>query len=394
MNEFVVEHPGEDNAYVRQAGTTDVGSSIETPAVKMLRLNAEQSLYFFCRTILGFDRLTDHLHLEVCNFVQKCPPNRKLILLPRDCFKTTIVSKGLPIHIFIQSEEANIYIPGRLGSHLKILLACETEANGQKHVQWMERQLEGNALLRALWPHMVWEKAKAQARAWNSTEFFLPRTLAADQSDPTMKTIGVGGAITGAHVDVIINDDLATRNAMNSPAIMADAIECQQLSRSLLEDQTNSLEFTVGTHWAVSDIYASMRKIDPTIQVYKRSLVEKGKIIFPEEFTWDDIADLKAVQGEPMFALLYQNDPTDVALCDFDVNMIRWFTFEGERLVFVEDKRDREYEEMMLQPRPRAEEPPRDEIMPAGSFPGEVAGRDSWIEERYGDQSMPRRDGF
>ncbi len=315
--EFVVDEKVGSPGQVRQAGTTDTaGTSMEGRFVRMARVSSERSLFAFNKIVLGFDLLTTHLHLEVCNFVQKCPPYRKLVLLPRDCYKTTIVSKGLPLHIFIQPQDGNVYRPGKLGSNTKILLACETESRGKKHVLWAEQHLMRNKLLRAFWPHMIWENPKSEARAWNSTEMFLPQDLYAEQSDPNLMTVGVGGAITGAHVDVIIDDDLVTMEAMNSPTVMASAIEWHTLSRSLFDDLDKGLEFMVGTHWAVHDLYSHIRKNDPTVTIYKRSLVEDGKIIVPEIFSPEGVQQLRD-SYKHMFAFLYQNDQRDAYICDF-----------------------------------------------------------------------------
>jgi len=371
--ELVVE-----NSSVRQAGTTDTsGSSIQGPFVSTMKLLAERKLYVFSKTILGMDRFTDHLHKEVCEHIQSCPPFRKLILLPRDCFKTTMVSKCLPLHMFIQQSDTNMYFPGKLGAETKILLACETIDRGKKHITWIEAHLEKNELLKAFWPNICWEAPRRDARAWNATEFFLPRKLEAEQSDPSMQTVGVGGAITGAHVDAIIDDDLITFEAMNSPAAMLEAIQWQTLSRSLLEDLDIGLEFIVGTHWAVNDLYSSIKKNDPTVDIYKRSLVEDGTIIFPEEFSETAVQGLRA-SYKHMFALLYQNDPRDAALCDFSEDQLRYYTIIDGAFVFQEEPEDAMIEERLSQPRPEPHAPPPVESDRYGQDPWDRRQASRW----------------
>ena len=379
-DEFVVEPSGNS---VRQAGTTDTaGSSIQGEFIGTMKLLAERKLFVFAKTILGMDRLTDHLHKEVCNNVQKCPPYRKLFLLPRDCFKTTIISKALPLHMFIQQPDTNPYMPGFLGRNVKILLACETVDRGKKHITWIEAHLEKNELLRAFWPDVMWDAPRRDARAWNATEFFLPRDLSKEQSDPTMHTVGVGGAITGGHFDVIIDDDLVTFEAMNSQTVMQEAIQWHTLSRALLEDLDTSLEFIVGTHWAVHDLYTHIRKNDPTVEIYKRSLVEDGKIIFPEEFSEAAVAGLRASFG-PMFPLLYQNDPRDSELCDFSEGQLRYYELIDGCFVFSEEPVDRQVEERLLLPRPDNDDAPP--TIPTAPFaePWDVitSGRHQYLDQ-------------
>lgn len=334
------------NGKVRQAGS----DSIDGQFIRTYRKLAESSLYFFCKAILGFNRLTNHLHLDTCKFVQRVPPYRKLILLPRDCFKSTIVAKGLPLHIFIQPQDGNCYFPSRLGSDLKGLLICEIEPRASKHLQFIQAHLVKNQQLRALWPHAVWKNPQREARVWNAREFVLPRQIYAEQSDASLQGIGVGTAITGAHIDFMIKDDLISIDAMNSPTTMEKAREYHYLTRPLLEDIDTSLEWTIGTRWHNADIYQDMLDNDPTIEKYQRSLIEDGKIIFPEEFSWQSVEHLKKTLG-PMFALLYQNDPRDSELTDFREEMIRWYDEEKSVIVFPEDPRDGEMLELMNQPR-------------------------------------------
>jgi len=246
QREVVIQRNGE----ARQAGTTDPNGRL----LKLVKKRSEVDLHFFCKAVLGLTRLTNHLHKDVCEFIQRIPPYRKLIMLPRDCFKSTIVAKALPLHKFIQPKESNLYWPGHDGLECKILLSCETEHHASKHIQWIQQHYERNALLRALWPDKCWEAPRRQARKWNSSMFFLPRELSFEQSDPTMQGIGVGGAITGGHFTDLINDDLISLEARGSESVMETAKEWQRVSRPLMEDLDTSQEYTIGCLPADSEI--------------------------------------------------------------------------------------------------------------------------------------------
>lgn len=64
---------------VRQAGADRSGQFIVE-----FREACEKSLFVFARAVLGLTRLNDTLHKTTCTWLQQCPPNRKLLLLPRD----------------------------------------------------------------------------------------------------------------------------------------------------------------------------------------------------------------------------------------------------------------------------------------------------------------------
>jgi len=189
--------------------------------------------------------------------------------------------------------------------------------------------------------------------------FFLPRELAYEQSDPTMQGIGVGGAITGGHFTDLFNDDLISLEARGSESVMESAKEWQKVSRPLMEDQDTSQEYTTGTHWATNDLYVDMIEHDPTVSVYKRSLVEDGVCIFPEEFSKQAIHNLQTSLG-PLFALLYLNNPRDAELTDFRESQLRIYEEVGSDLIFEDDVRDLDMVELMLgESKDQKEEVPR-----------------------------------
>jgi len=353
---------------VRQAGSLDVNGRF----FQIIRKRAERDLFFTAKSILGFNKLTRTLHKEVCTQIQRTPPYRKMILIPRDCFKTTIASKALPIHKFIQPKEHNIYWPGHDGLETKILLTCETINRASKHLQIVEAHFEKNPILRALWPHKCWDNPKREARAWNSEEFYLPRDIMQEQSDPSMQAMGVDGTVTGAHPTDLIHDDLVTFKAAQSETIMQSAIDWHTVSRALMEEQEYSMEYIVGTRWAVNDLYGHLIDNDPTVHQYVRSLLENGQSIFPELFPTEYVKNHMRKAYGHMFPLLYMNDPRDASLIDFPEAKLRFYTWNKDYLEYEEDERDNQILELMTTPED-AEEAPR---VPRGTE------MDSW-EDAY-----------
>ena len=234
------------NGLPRQAGA----DMPEGEYLKRFKKRAEQSLFIFLKGVLGRFFLTPHFHKEVCGFIQKCPPFRKLVLMPREHAKTTIVAGGLPPHILIQPAETNIYFPGIEGSECRILLSGETEGMAKKNLRVIQSVFDENKIFRAFWPHRVWEgRAKSQSKMWSDSGVIIPRKN--EWPDPTIRAVGVGGAITGARPNVLIKDDLVSFKAANSEVVMDEAIDWHRASRALLdkyeiESGLSSLEFLIG----------------------------------------------------------------------------------------------------------------------------------------------------
>ena len=336
----------------RQAGA----DQSDGPWILQFRQRAEQSLYVFAKGVLGLTRLTPALHRPICQGLQRIPPYRKLRLLPRDHLKTSIVSRALPMHILIQPEASNCYLPGFEGASTRLLLAGETATNAEHQLRWIETQFESNARLRALWPHRCWDNPRKDSRKWNESEMLLPRTMQFPES--SIETIGVGGAVTGRHYNVLIKDDLISLDAANSAIVMAGAIEWHKASRALLDDPDRGLEFIIGTRWAVYDLYHEIMEHDPSVDVEVRSAIEEGAPIFPELFTLDGLDRLRRELG-PLFPLLYLNSPVDAAISDFTMEDVREFTIVGNAIRFEEDERD-------VSLRERLNAPPVPVPMPSG----------------------------
>jgi hypothetical protein len=328
--EFVIDRK---TGQVRQAGASQAMGNY----VKEFRSEAEKSLYVFAKGVLGLSRLTNHLHKDSADFLQRIPPYRKLLLLPRDHLKTSICSRSLPIHILIQPKESNCYLPGRDGSESRVLLAAKTSTNAQHQLRWIEGQFENCDILRALWPHRCWNNPRKESRKWSESEMMIPRPV--DFPEASIETIGVGGKVTGRHYDIMIKDDLVDIEDANSQIVMQTAIEWHKASRALMDDPDKGLEFILGTRWAVYDLYQEIIDNDPTVETMIRAAVEDGQPIFPEMFGMPTIQRLHRELG-PRFMLLYMNNAANPELTDFDAEQIRYFMITADTIRFVEDERD------------------------------------------------------
>ena len=321
----------------RQAGTSMTGEFINR-----IRKRCEGDLYVFSKAIMARDYLTKALHLPVCNFLQKVPPFRKMLLLPRDHAKTSIVAHCLPPHILIQPPESNIYFPGHAGNEMRILLCGKTEGMASKNLGVIQALWESNDLFRTFWPKLCWERPKAQARRWNNLEMVIPRET--HWPDSTIRAIGVGGAIAGARPTVLIKDDLIGLEDANSEVVMQTAIEWHVASRALMEEYEKdtgqeALEFVIGTRWAVYDLYEYIIQSDPTVEVVTRSIIEENKTIWPERFDQTRVDQLKKEFGS-MFYLLYMNSAANPELTDFDIDKVRNFQFINNQIIFEETEDD------------------------------------------------------
>lgn len=326
--EFIVG----SNRRLRQAGTVDPNDQF----IDAWRQVFEKSLFAFTWVVLQRTYLSPTLHLPICNWLQTAPPYRKMLLLPRNHAKTSIVSHGLPLHILVQPDNG-LYARYKTGQNCRILLAGEIETRAVDNLRVIKNVFEENELFAAFWPHLVWENPNREAEKWTNAEIIIPRTVA--YPDPTIRAIGVGGAITGARHDVHIKDDLISLEAANSEVAMARAKDWHKTSRALLDNSDLSLEFVIGTRWAVADIYSDIISDDPSVDFIVRSAIEDDHVIYPEHFSREALEQLKIELG-PLFSLLYMNNVGDPNLIDFPQENLRFFNVIQNVAEYVEDQRD------------------------------------------------------
>lgn len=381
-------NPGEvvvdSNGRPRQAGA----DAQEGEFIRQLRLAAERDLYVFCKGVLGREFLTPTLHKPVCGFIQKVPPARKLVLMPREHAKTALIAGGLPIHILIQPAEGNIYFPGMEGCECRILLCGETMLMAKKNLRVLKDLFESHQLIRALWPERCWERPKAQAPEWSGNAIIIPRKN--EWPDQTIKAVGVDGAVTGSRPNVMIKDDLISIAAANSDVVMKSAIEWHKASRALLdkyevESGLQSLEFIIGTRWAVYDLYSEIIDNDPSVEVIDSSfwsIIRDGKILWPEKHTPESIHQLRYEHGA-MFYLLYMNSAADPELVDFDLDQVREFKLLEGQLLFDQDQRDGLLQQRMEQIQQDARPAPVSNHRFRG-FDNSTTQREDFFRRRYG----------
>lgn len=263
----------------------------------VLREKALSSLYYFTKVVLNYTGLVDHLHLPFCEEIERFEYPKRGFLLPRGHFKSTIVSKSYPLWRLAKNPE------------LRILVVGESDEVAEKNLKDPKWHIQNNQMLQWLFPNLI--PQNINSTKWTNDEILLPRSQSYDESSITCK--GVGVKTTGFHYDLIIYDDIFGLEAAQSEAEAKRVISWVQLAPGLLvPPQDKSEELFIGTRWkeGTADVYGWLMENVPSIHWYIRSAVEDGKIIFPERYTEDILADIQRRQGPYIFSCQYLNLPS------------------------------------------------------------------------------------
>src|SRR3990170_2691181 len=251
---------------------------------QLLRAKCRESLYFFCKAVLGFRDFNTSVHLPACEFVQNQAHPRKLLMLPRAFFKTHLATIGYTVWLIIQEPRDRFR-----GPEERILIANATATNAEHFLSKIKSIFERNSVFQWLFPELIPDFASRHI-TWNVGEATVPRKN--DYPEPTFSTAGTGAAVVSRHFTRIILDDLINEQHAVSPELMRKAIDWAKYTESLLEVTGRDEISMVGTRWSFADIYSDAIETEGEYskesplgwKCYVRKAIEDDKPIFPERF--------------------------------------------------------------------------------------------------------------
>lgn len=302
---------------------------------QQLRQLCKSDLYFLCKAILHYDKLTYRTHKPVCDFMQDLEEEKLLLLLPRGVYKTTIGTIGLSIFILIHDPNA------------RILIVNQTATNAERMLLEIEQHLDGtNQLLMWLFPEMV--RPSLSWTPWSAQQMTVPNREMISGT-PSITATGVGAKMESQHFDWIFEDDIIGEKAMESELEMATAKMWHVYSDALFVEVITGKRRMLGTIWGSNDLYYDVRHKETGWKVFHRPARDwkTGELFFPEKLTDEKLNEL-AAKNYHMYLTQYQNDDTDPELLDFKPTWIQRYNLivtddeqlacqDGKDLYFVKD---------------------------------------------------------
>lgn len=307
---------------------------------RALRLNCLGSLYFFIKIGLRRHRLTEKLHLPVCNFLERWHI-KDVLEMPRDHFKSTICSEGKPIWNALpfsnQDEDefralgySDAFIRWMKHAHdqdTRMLLISENITNAAKLGRRFRWHYESNSTFRTLFNEVLPDTSCK----WTDYCLVIKRrtkTTGGGHGEGTFDFLGVGGALQSRHYSGgIVQDDLVGKKALESQAIMDKTIEFHQLVVGAFENSDKDHEgdeLVVSNRWAFNDLNSWIEENEEWFHITSHSalggccdLHPENTPIFPEEFSFDKLMRIKARLGSYFFSCQFLNNPVAPEDADF-----------------------------------------------------------------------------
>jgi hypothetical protein len=316
-----------------QRALEDVDRSQLEAVRNQMRYRFMTESYYAAKNVLGYNKLRPLSHGPLCIFLDSCQGKRRMIQMPRSHFKTTIVTVTHRLQRVMARPS------------LRTLIVGDTDTNAEKHLVKIKRHLEGNALLRWLFPEVVWENPEAEAPAWSKKELQLPGAVK-EHGEASFDAVGAGSGVVSRHYDEINADDLIGDDEAYSETEMSKVIEWSTGLESLFVPPIDDGQLDIPcTFWRTDDVYAFFetfygrrQEAIPTgpfsykrgeLDVFRRAVMEEGRLIFPEGVSESFLLRLREVNPE-RYAAQYANNPYASDVAYFRKEYLRYYTWLTE----------------------------------------------------------------
>ena len=209
-------------------------------ALQKIALRCKTDLFFLCKNILGYDKMTEATHGELCHYTENILPNhageasegfdpRKnllLLLMPRGTFKSSVVTIGFTLQWLLNEPDARILIDSETFSKSKAFLR---EIIGKMLTP------EYREVFKAV--HGVFPDGDGKRNKellWTDSQLIVA-SRKNQRKEPSISCSGIDVTKTGMHYDLIIADDLHSEKNVTSVEQIQQVIDHYKLAFSLLD---------------------------------------------------------------------------------------------------------------------------------------------------------------
>jgi hypothetical protein len=164
----------------------------------------------------------------------------------REHYKSTLITFAGVIQEILRDQEITI----GLFSHTKPI------AKG--FLAQIQRELEANENLKAVFPDVLWADPVRDAPAWSLDAGLIVRR-AGNPKEGTVEAHGlVDGQPTSKHFNLLVYDDVVTRESVNTPEQIQKTTEAWELSDNL--GVAGGRKWIIGTRYHYADTYSEIIK--------------------------------------------------------------------------------------------------------------------------------------
>lgn len=232
--------------------------------------------------------------------------NKKtLILAPRGHAKSTVCDIAYVIEKV--TEDPNI----------RILIVSNTDSQAQLFLNEIKMHFEKNERFRKIYGNWVGKKK------WTQNEIVVNR-VEKIQKEATVTALGVGGALTGRHFDIILADDILDFENTRTEIQRNKVAMWVGMTLIPLLEPGGEIHW-LGTRYHNQDYYQKLLDSGITTNMgTQRALLPGEKPLWPEKFSRETLKSIEKDLGPSIFNAQYQND---ASLMEGKIFKREWFKY-------------------------------------------------------------------
>lgn len=212
----------------------------------LVRHLARNDLFWLLLHGLRRKDIDDDFLFERCQMVQAAPDGF-LDLWAREHYKSTIITFGHSIKDILNDPNVTIGI----FSH--------TRPISKGFLRQIKIEFEGNDLLKQSFPDIIWTNCRQEAPKWSEDDGIVLKRHA-NPKESTVEAWGlVDGQPTSKHFQILVFDDVVTRESVTTPDQIRKVTDAWSLSLNLGVSRGGKVRY-IGTRYSFSDTYRTIMK--------------------------------------------------------------------------------------------------------------------------------------
>lgn len=298
--------------------------SVTPEKLKEIAERGRSDYYYCAKHILGYDRMTDDPHQALCDHIVEPGKRKKLTLMPRNSFKSSVVTEAGTVFFLLNDPNE------------RILIASETQKNAIKYVKAIKGHFEDNRKFKALYGNWV-----PQSNTWRDDELIVSRRNRVFKEGSVTAGSMEKGVMTGMHYTKIILDDVVSRNNTNSPEQIEKTIEFYKLLNSILDPEGTI--YINGTRWHYLDLYGWIQSEENAerdrFHIFTRKADDGegttiGTPLMPKVLSQEFLKEQMDTQGLTIYSHQYRNEAITAEEQTFRPEWVEWYEISPDNLYY------------------------------------------------------------
>jgi len=276
----------------------------------VMRELALRDLFFLLLYILGREDIDKDWLFDRCREVES-HPDGYLDLWAREHYKSSIITYGLTIQNILNDPE------------LTVGIFSATRPIAKAFLRQIKREFESNAKLKTLFPEVLYQNPQKESPKWSEDDGIIVKR----NSNPKEATVEAWGLVdgqpTGRHFQLMVYDDVVTRESVTTPEMISKINGAWELSRNLTTIGGRTRH--IGTRYHYNDTYNLIMERSAAIpRIYPATDdgTTGGKSIFFDE---EVLAAKRREMGSFTFATQMLQNPKADSIRGFNEDDLRYW---------------------------------------------------------------------